>query len=70
MGSDGLRLADASTAEGSEHLLIVCGNSWYVGANIPGKPRVVSPFTGSNVMYRERCNAVVKANYEGLEFSG
>ena len=35
-------------------------NSWYVGANIPGKPRVVMPYTGGQPVYRERCDEVVK----------
>jgi cyclohexanone monooxygenase len=43
-------------------------NSWYVGANIPGKPRVVMPYTGGQPIYRERCDEVVKRGYEGFEF--
>ena len=31
-------------------------NSWYVGANIPGKPRVVMPYAGGQPSYRERCD--------------
>ena len=45
-------------------------NSWYVGANIPGKPRVVMPYAGGQPRYRERCNAVRDAGYEGFEFGG
>ncbi|MCY4565589.1 MAG: NAD(P)/FAD-dependent oxidoreductase [Gammaproteobacteria bacterium] len=45
------------------------GNSWYVGANIPGKPRIIMPYTGGQPLYRERCQAVVDAGYEGFEFS-
>ena len=41
-------------------------NSWYVGANIPGKPRVVMPYAGGQPLYRERVEAVVKAGYEGF----
>ena len=44
------------------------GNSWYLGANIPGKPRVILPYTGGQPQYRERCRAVVDASYEGFEF--
>jgi cation diffusion facilitator CzcD-associated flavoprotein CzcO len=57
-----------------EHVAEVAGNtlfgranSWYVGANIPGKARVVMPYTGGQPMYRERCEAVAKAGYEGFE---
>jgi cyclohexanone monooxygenase len=45
-------------------------NSWYVGANIPGKPRVVLPYTGGQPMYRERCAAVSESGYEGFTFDG
>jgi cation diffusion facilitator CzcD-associated flavoprotein CzcO len=45
-------------------------NSWYVGANIPGKPRVVMPYAGGQPSYRERCTAVRDSGYEGFEFGG
>ncbi|TMK66907.1 MAG: cyclohexanone monooxygenase, partial [Actinobacteria bacterium] len=48
----------------------VRANSWYVGANIPGKPRVVLPYTGGQPMYRERCTAVKDSGYEGFVFGG
>ena len=56
-------------AEVAEHTLWSKGNSWYVGANIPGKPRIILPYTGGQPQYRERCQAVVDAGYEGFEFS-
>ena len=40
-------------------------NSWYLGANIPGKPRVFMPLPGLPA-YIERCNQVVAAGYEGF----
>ena len=55
-------------AEVGSHSLFVRANSWYVGANIPGKPRVVMPYAGGQPTYRERCNAVKDAEYEGFEF--
>jgi cation diffusion facilitator CzcD-associated flavoprotein CzcO len=55
-------------AEVAEMTLIGRANSWYVGANIPGKPRVVMPYTGGQPLYRERCEAVKKTGYEGFEF--
>ena len=55
-------------AEVSKATLMGKANSWYVGANIPGKARVVMPYTGGQPMYRERCEAVAKADYEGFEF--
>jgi cation diffusion facilitator CzcD-associated flavoprotein CzcO len=55
-------------AEVAKYSLFGAANSWYVGANIPGKPRVVAPYTGGQPLYRERCEAVVNADYEGFEF--
>ena len=55
-------------AEVAEFSLMGKANSWYVGANIPGKPRVVMPYTGGQPLYKERCAAVVEAGYEGFEF--
>jgi cation diffusion facilitator CzcD-associated flavoprotein CzcO len=45
-------------------------NSWYVGANIPGKPRVVMPYAGGQPLYRERVEAVTSSGYEGFELGG
>ena len=41
-------------------------NSWYVGANVPGKPRRVMPYTGGFPEYIEKCEAVVANGYEGF----
>jgi len=38
--------------------------SWYMGANIPGKPRVFMPYIGSG--YRQKCADVAAAGYEGF----
>ncbi|HXQ16203.1 MAG TPA: NAD(P)/FAD-dependent oxidoreductase [Caulobacteraceae bacterium] len=38
--------------------------SWYMGANIPGKPRVFMPYIG--VGYRKKCADVAAAGYEGF----
>ena len=40
-------------------------NSWYLGANIPGKPRVFMPYLGFPA-YVEKCNQVMAAGYEGF----
>jgi cyclohexanone monooxygenase len=42
-------------------------NSWYVGANIPGKPRVFMPLPGFP-SYVQRCNDVAAHDYEGFTF--
>jgi cyclohexanone monooxygenase len=41
-------------------------NSWYMGANIPGKPRVFMPYIGGVGAYRQKCDAVAAAGYEGF----
>jgi cyclohexanone monooxygenase len=40
-------------------------NSWYLGANVPGKPRVFMPYIGGFPPYRDKCNEVAAAGYEG-----
>ncbi|MDX1382854.1 MAG: NAD(P)/FAD-dependent oxidoreductase [Thermoanaerobaculia bacterium] len=40
-------------------------NSWYLGANIPGKPRVFMPHIGFP-HYVERCDEVAERDYEGF----
>ena len=44
-------------------------NSWYLGANVPGKPRVFMPYIGFPA-YVEKCNDVVARGYEGFELLG
>ena len=41
-------------------------NSWYVGANIPGKPRVFMPYVGGITAYKQKCDEVVERGYEGF----
>ena len=45
-------------------LLLSC-NSWYLGANIPGKPRMFMPLPGFPA-YAERCEAVAANGYPGF----
>ncbi len=52
--------------EVADHTLRSTCSSWYVGANIPGKPRVFMPYIGGFPAYIERCEAVVKNGYEGF----
>ncbi|MDQ8731962.1 NAD(P)/FAD-dependent oxidoreductase [Bradyrhizobium sp. LHD-71] len=42
-------------------------NSWYMGANVPGKPRVFMPYIGGVNMYRLKCREVANRGYEGFE---
>ena len=45
-------------------------NSWYLGANIPGKKRVFMPYVGGFAPYREHCEEVAAEGYRGFAFSG
>jgi cation diffusion facilitator CzcD-associated flavoprotein CzcO len=44
--------------------------TWYMGANIPGKPRVFLPYIGGVGTYRDHCAAVAARGYEGFALSG
>jgi cyclohexanone monooxygenase len=44
-------------------------NSWYVGANIPGKPRVFMPYVAGVGAYRKICDEVAANGYEGCTLS-
>jgi len=41
-------------------------NSWYIGANIPGKPRIFMPYVGGVGVYRRKCDDVAAKGYEGF----
>ena len=41
--------------------------SWYMGANVPGKPIVMMPYVGGHALYRERCDNVADAHYAGFD---
>jgi len=44
-------------------------NSWYVGANVDGKPRVFMPYIGGANTYREYCDQVAQSGYEGFSLT-
>jgi cyclohexanone monooxygenase len=44
--------------------------SWYMGANIPGKPRVFMPYIGGVGTYRQKCDEVAANGYEGFMLAG
>ncbi|MDB5618862.1 NAD(P)/FAD-dependent oxidoreductase [Tardiphaga sp.] len=41
-------------------------NSWYMGANIPGKPQIFMPYIGGVGVYRQICNDVAAKDYDGF----
>jgi cyclohexanone monooxygenase len=44
-------------------------DSWYMGANVPGKPRVFLMYIGGLDRYVERCESIVRDSYAGFRFS-
>jgi cyclohexanone monooxygenase len=51
--------------EVAEESLYPTCNSWYLGANVPGKPRVFMPYLGFPA-YKAKCEEVVANDYEGF----
>ncbi|MHA6793890.1 flavin-containing monooxygenase [Pseudonocardia bannensis] len=47
-------------------LLPMAATSWYLGANVPGKPRVFMPYAGGFATYTRKCDEVAAAGYEGF----
>jgi cyclohexanone monooxygenase len=43
-------------------------NSWYMGANIPGKPRLFMPYIAGVGSYRRTCEEIVASDYRGFRF--
>lgn len=59
----------AHVNELSGYTLFPLARSWYMGANVPGKPRVFMPYIGGVGAYRNKCNEVARNGYEGCMFS-
>ena len=53
------RAADATLLPQAKH-------SWYLGANVPGKPRVFMPYAGGMAHYRAICTDVAARGYDGF----
>jgi cyclohexanone monooxygenase len=45
-------------------------SSWYVGTNIPGRPRVFMPYIGGFPVYVQKCNAVMNSGFDGFVLDG
>jgi len=54
----------------SDMTLFPRAKSWYMGANVPGKPRVCLPYVGGVAAYRRVCNDVAAQDYLGFRFDG
>ncbi|MEO1065534.1 MAG: alpha/beta hydrolase fold domain-containing protein, partial [Actinomycetota bacterium] len=55
------------TADGGDMTLLPKANSWYMGANVPGKPRVLFPYIAGVGFYRGICDEVRAKDYLGFE---
>jgi cyclohexanone monooxygenase len=45
-------------------------SSWYVGANIPGRPRVFMPYIGGFPVYVQKCNEIMTGGFTGFVLEG
>ncbi len=68
-----IEATEGAQNEWVDHVNMVAGftllpqaNSWYMGANVPGKPRVFMPYIGGLAMYTQKCKAVAASGYEGF----
>ena len=60
----------AHVNEAAHGTLYPQANSWYMGANIPGKPRIFMPYIGGVGAYRQICNGVAAKGYQGFRMTG
>jgi cyclohexanone monooxygenase len=54
--------------EAANATLFPRANSWYMGANIPGKPRLFMPYIGGVSRYRRICEEIAAEGYKGFRF--
>ncbi|MDH6677038.1 cation diffusion facilitator CzcD-associated flavoprotein CzcO [Rhodococcus sp. LBL1] len=76
MRSTGARFAEATTAaqdQWVEHVTTIAepslymrADSWYLGANVPGKPRIFMPYLGGVGTYRSLCAQIAADGYRGF----
>jgi len=74
--SRGLATIDATRAsedqwvdhvnQAAARTLFPLADSWFLGANIPGKPRVFMPYVAKIGVYRQECQAVADQGYQGF----
>ncbi|OBG38323.1 cyclohexanone monooxygenase [Mycobacterium alsense] len=57
----------AECARRAEATLFTKANSWYMGANVPGKPRGFMLFVGGFAAYNDICAEVAAAGYKGFD---
>jgi cyclohexanone monooxygenase len=52
--------------EVADGTLYPLANSWYMGANIPGKPRISMSYVGCFDRYKRTCDDIAAKSYEGF----
>jgi cation diffusion facilitator CzcD-associated flavoprotein CzcO len=57
---------DQVNAAANATLLPLAAHSWFLGANVPGKPRVFMPYAGGMARYREICADIAASGYQGF----
>ena len=74
---DTIEAIEPATAAWTDHVQEVASRtlypkaaSWYMGANIPGKPRLFLPYVGGLGSYRKKCEEVAASGYAGFDLSG
>jgi cation diffusion facilitator CzcD-associated flavoprotein CzcO len=68
-----IEATDQAATDWTDHVQQVAGRtlhpkaaSWYMGANIPGKPRIFLPYIGGVGAYRDHCATVAARGYQGF----
>lgn len=61
---------DQHVADCGAITLLPSTDSWYMGANVPGKPRMLLPYIAGVDRYRAVCNEVVESDYLGFHLKG
>jgi cation diffusion facilitator CzcD-associated flavoprotein CzcO/acetyl esterase/lipase len=56
--------------DGAAITLYPTANSWYMGANVPGKARAFLPYVAGVDVYRAACDDVVARDYLGFSLAG
>ena len=71
---EGIAFAEAANRRGIGHFVYSSvaaadDSGWYLGANMPGKPRIFMPYIGGVGVYRRICDEVAAKGYEGFELA-